>query len=144
MAKKATKKKDGKKESKKKAGLEINMLLADQVILDSRSRKYLVAGLFQFIHTTKLPTHYPRFALFVEVVGSVEESECELAILSPAGKKLYAFKGRIRNYLAHDIFNLPLKELGAYTITLKLAGKPAASRSFMVIQVEQKGKVKGN
>ena len=120
------------------------MLLADQVILDSRSRKYLVAGLFQFIHTTKLPTHYPRFALFVEVVGSVEERPCELTISSPAGKKLYEFKSRIRNYLAHDIFNLPLKELGAYSIALKLDGKAAANRSFMVIQVEGNVKGKGN
>jgi hypothetical protein len=143
MPKKAAKKKTVKKSKAKKApaaknDCEINILLADQVYLDSRSRKYLVAGLFQFIHTTKLPTHYPRFTMFVEVVGTVQERNCELSVISPSGIKLHQFTGRVRNYLAHDVFNLALRELGPYTIELKLDGKVAISRTFTVIQIEQK------
>ncbi len=145
MPKKAVKKKKApKKEKAKRTDEEINILLADQVYLDSRSRKYLVAGLFQFIHTTKLPTQYPRFTVFVEVVGTVEERDCELTIVSPAGKKLYEFKGRIRNYLTQDVFNLLLKELGVYRLNLNLAGKPVAGRSFTVVQIEQKAPTKGH
>ncbi len=145
MPKKAAKKKKApKKEKVKKTNEEINILLADQVYLDSRSRKYLVAGLFQFIHTTKLPTQYPRFTIFVEVVGAVAERECELTIVSPAGKKLYEFKGRLRNYLTQDVFGLVLKELGVYRISLSLAGKLVAGRSFTVVQIAQKAPVKGH
>ena len=143
--KKPTKKKKSVKPSKAKAdAASMNILLVDQVIFDSRTRKFSAVGLFQLINTTKLPAIYPRFTVFAELIGQTEEKDCLLEILSPKGAKLREFKGSIKNYLVYDIVNLPLNEAGAYQVSLKIGEKTAGIRSFSVIHIEAKEESKPN
>ena len=152
MAKKKSKKKaKAKPKAAKKTagppkasgGAELNMLLSDQVMLDSRTGKYSLIGMFQLIRTVRLPAIYPRFTVFAELVGNDKENNFQLEIYSPGGQLLREHQGRVRHYLVYDVHALALKEAGDYVISLKLDGKAACLRTLSVVKVEAKpaGKV---
>ena len=122
------------------------ILICDQVIHEFGTNKKSLIGIFEQVHVPKLPVHYPRIAVYVNLTDARGRYHLELRLLSTVdGSELG--RGRTPEVeitdplrtceFALQINNLLFKNPGKYEFQVLANDELLATKSFTVKTLER-------
>jgi hypothetical protein len=120
-------------------------LLCDSVVVDARSGKTVIQGIFDRIMSKAFPAVHPNCALYARInLRQGNSCEFEIAVQSPSGsierpmapQRVVGAEGDYAQMII-QVQGLPVQEPGRYVLSLILNGQIAAEFPFTAISVAE-------
>ncbi len=123
----------------------LSMLICDEVIEDRETSKKSLIGLFNNIHSEKIPCVHPRICVFSTLTDG--KGDCNVAlkfVKQDDENQLLSFEAPIKFFdpkqvveLKFEICGLVLPEFGDYRFDLYYEQELLISRKFMVSPIQR-------
>lgn len=104
--------------------------ICDYAFRDEHGKLCLI-GLFDALHSIRLPGRLPVFCVAIGVTDGLGKYEAELQILAPSGKTIdlklppiHLAERRAKARAVIRLASMPFEEFGRYSFRLKLDGQP--------------------
>lgn len=131
--------------AKKPVPSPLAMIVCDAVIDDRRTAKKSIIGMFNNIHTSKVPAIHPKLNVFLALTEGHGDYNCLLQCVSEdGGKRVFHMEGPIRFQNPHQIvdFNFEIAGIifpnyGEYRFEFLCEGKLVIARKIRILQIKK-------
>ena len=123
----------------------VSIIVCDDVYRDEATKKLVIVGTFNFLHTPGFPCRHPGMTVLFTVTNAVGKYDLSLCVEhEQTGQKVMEISGpfEVGNPLAISDINMRLENLvfneeGKYWVVLSADGEIIGQRPFVVIRTTE-------